>query len=270
MVDPWLLLEAAVFLSVVSVVVWRTRVLDAAGGAVAVLLGAVVYLTIGRGGALLLVTFLAVSAAFTRVGYERKRSIGAAELKGGMRGWRNVVGNGGVAGVAAVMSALDAQNHHLYLFAFIGSVAAVFADTMATEVGLLSRGKVRRIIGFGEARPGEPGGVTALGYLGVLTAAAISYAVSLPFLANPESPVKLLAAVLLASLIGATADSVAGQLLQAMYRCRVCGALTELPNHCDEPAALIRGIRGFDNQAVNMVCALTGAVVAAAVYTFLG
>ena len=55
MVDPWLLLEAAVFLAVVSVVVWRTR------------------------------------------------------------GWRNVLGNGGVAGVAAVMYALDASNRHLYL-----------------------------------------------------------------------------------------------------------------------------------------------------------
>jgi uncharacterized membrane protein len=32
----------------------------------------------------------------------------------------------------------------------------------------------------------------------------------------------------------------------------------------------VKGIRGFDNQAVNAVCALTGAVVAAAVYTFLG
>ena len=71
MVDPWLLLEAAVFLAVVSVVVWRTRALDAAGGAVAVLLGAVVYLTVATGGVLLLVAFLAVSAAFTRIGYER-------------------------------------------------------------------------------------------------------------------------------------------------------------------------------------------------------
>jgi uncharacterized protein (TIGR00297 family) len=269
MVDPWLLLEAAVFLAVVSVVVWRTRALDAAGGAVAVLLGAVVYLTVGRGGVLLLVAFLAVSAAFTRIGYERKRSVGAAELKGGTRGWRNVLGNGGVAGVAAVMYALDASNRHLYLYAFIGSVAAVFADTMATEVGLLSRGRVRRIIGFGEARPGEPGGVTALGYVGVLMAAMISYAVSLLFFTNPLDPVKLLVTVLLASTIGATADSVAGQLLQSLYRCRVCGALTELPNHCGEPSVLVRGVRGFDNQAVNAVCALTGAVVAAAVYAFL-
>ncbi len=269
MVDLWLLIEAVVFLSVVSALVWRTRVLDAAGGAVAVMLGAIVYLTIGRGGALLLVTFLAVSAAFTRVGYERKRSIGAAELKGGMRGWRNVVGNGGVAGIAAVMSALDASNHHLYLYAFIGSVSAVFADTMATEVGLLSRGKVRRIIGFKEARPGEPGGVTVLGYVGVLTAAALSYAVSLLFFTNPLDPGKLLMAVSLSSLIGATADSVAGQLLQALHRCRVCGAITELPTHCGEPAELVKGIKGFDNQAVNAVCALTGAVVAAAVYAFL-
>ncbi len=270
MVDPWLLVEVAVFLSVVSVVVWRTRVLDAAGGAVAVLLGAVVYLTVGRGGAFLLVTFMAVAAAFTRVGYERKRSIGAAELKGGMRGWRNVVGNGGVAGVTAVMSALDANNHHLYVFAFIGSVAAVFADTMATEVGLLSRSKVRRIIGFGEARPGEPGGVTALGYVGVLMAGLISYAVSSLFFTNPLGPVTLLVAVLLASLIGSTVDSIAGQTLQALYRCGVCGALTEQPHHCGEPAELVRGIRGFDNQAVNAVCALTGAIVAAAVYAFMG
>ncbi|MEM2269941.1 MAG: DUF92 domain-containing protein [Nitrososphaerota archaeon] len=270
MVDLWLLLEAAAFLGAVSVVVWRTRVLDAAGGAAAVVLGAVVYLTVGRGGAVLLVTFLAVSAAFTRIGYERKRAVGAAELKGGMRGWRNVVGNGGVAGVAALLSALDPSNHHLFVHAFIGSVAAVFADTMATEVGLLSKGKVRRILGFGEARPGEPGGVTALGYVGALAAAAISWAVSVLFFTNLLGPSRLLLAVTLSALVGTTVDSVSGQLLQAVYRCGVCGALTEVPVHCGAPAQLVRGIRGFDNQAVNAVCALTGAVVASVVYLLTG
>ncbi len=50
---------------------------------------------------------------------------------------------------------------------------------------------------------------------------------------------------------------------QVQYRCLACGALTEKRSHCDgvgvEPA---RGLAMLDNDMVNVVSAVTGAITA--------
>lgn len=265
-VDPYLILEAAAVLAFLGVLIWRTKVLDLEGTVAALAVGAAVYLTIGRGGVVVLLTFLAVSAVFTRIGYERKRALGAAELKGGVRGWRNVLGNGSVAAGAAILYHIDPARSHVYSVAMVCSVAAVFADTLATEVGLLSRGKVLSIVGFREVRPGEPGGVTLYGYGGAALAGFLTWTVYAFGFPNPLHPFKLLVATMLSAIAGTTVDSVVGQLLQGRYRCSACNTVVEHPEHCGQTAAHVSGLKFVDNHVVNAICALTGAVVGVAYF----
>ncbi|MEN3047804.1 MAG: DUF92 domain-containing protein [Candidatus Caldarchaeales archaeon] len=267
LVDPYLILEAAAVLAFLGVLIWRTRVLDLKGTVAALAVGAAVYLTMGRGGIAVLLTFLAVSAVFTRVGYDRKRALGAAELKGGVRGWRNVLGNGSVAAGAAILYHVDPARFHVYSVAMVCSIAAVFADTMATEIGLLSRGRVLSIIGFREVKPGEPGGVTLYGYGGAALAGLLTWAVSAVGFPNPLDPAKLLGATMLSAISGTTVDSVAGQLLQGRYRCGECNAIVEHPEHCGQSTVHLSGLKFVDNHVVNAICALTGAAVGVAYFS---
>ncbi|MDW8041325.1 MAG: DUF92 domain-containing protein [Nitrososphaerota archaeon] len=261
LIDPSLVLEAVFVLGFLGVLIWRTRVLDVQGTIAALAVGGVVYFTIGRGGIVVLLTFLSISAVFTKIGYERKKSLGAAELKGGVRGWRNVLGNGSVAAGSAILSQIDPSRSHLYSVAMVCSISAVFADTLATEVGLLSRGRVLSIIGLREVRPGEPGGVTLYGYGGALLAGLITWLVAALSFPNPVNVALLMGATLTSALLGTTVDSVVGQLLQGRYRCGTCGAITEQSEHCGHSTVHVSGLKMVDNHVVNAVCALTGAIV---------
>jgi uncharacterized membrane protein len=59
-------------------------------------------------------------------------------------------------------------------------------------------------------------------------------------------------------------DSLAGATLQASYACMDCGAVAERPGQCHGPLELVRGVRWLDNDGVNLVGSLTGALAAVA------
>ena len=64
--------------------------------------------------------------------------------------------------------------------------------------------------------------------------------------------------VSVAGFLGAFFDSFLGSLLQAKYRCRVCGSLTEKEEHHGEPTELVSGISSVDNDVVNLLsCAFS-------------
>ncbi|MCS7146396.1 MAG: DUF92 domain-containing protein [Nitrososphaerota archaeon] len=258
-------IEIVTVLTILMIISYRLRILDAQGTILAAAIGGTVYLTVGRIGVVLITAFVVVAGLFTKTGYDRKSMIGAAEPRKGLRGWRNVMGNGIVAAAAAIMYALFPEYSEAIFGGYVGAIAAVFADTMATEVGLLHKGDPRLIIGFKKVSPGTPGGVTLLGYGGALGAALI-LTVTWLLLGepNPLNPVLAVLVVSSSALVGTSVDSVIGQYFQGVYRCETCGKHTELETHCGRPAKPIRGFRIVNNHVVNILCSLSGALVGAA------
>ena len=71
------------------------------------------------------------------------------------------------------------------------------------------------------------------------------------------------AAVALGGMAGALTDSILGATLQARRWCEACAKSTErLVHSCGTPTRHAGGVAGFDNDAVNAVCSLVGALVA--------
>ena len=64
-------------------------------------------------------------------------------------------------------------------------------------------------------------------------------------------------------------DSALGSAVQAKYRCPVCGALTEKKVHCGEKGSLEKGLRIVDNDMVNFLNNLSGAVLALVLYAII-
>ena len=72
-------------------------------------------------------------------------------------------------------------------------------------------------------------------------------------------------AVPIAGIVGATADSLLGATVQELRRCDVCDRTCETdPHACGSPTSLVRGVRGFSNDVVNLLATAAGAVMAVA------
>jgi len=75
---------------------------------------------------------------------------------------------------------------------------------------------------------------------------------------------------LFSGLVGSLADSLMGATIQAMYFCPICKKETERRVHnCGTPTLLQRGIPWFDNDVVNFLATLSGALVGIGVHLII-
>lgn len=244
---------------VAAVSVWKKLLTPAAAGVAAAILVAAAVFT-GYAGITLYVSAFLVSGVISFIGRKKRAKLEEGlHKRSGARGAVQVVCNGLPALIfAAVWFSTGIQSFYT---AFVAALAAGFADSAASDIGILSRLEARSILTFRPVKRGLSGGVTPLGTLSALLGALFVAAVALPF-GNGYGIVSL-AVAFAAAFAGTLADSVLGASAQALYRCDVCGELTEKEKHCDAPARLVRGVRFIDNDAVNFVSLVIAGAVAA-------
>ena len=155
---------------------WRLHTVSGAGALAGCAVGGVVAVALSWPGYLVLVLYFALSASATRVGWTRKRARGIAEERGGARGVRQVVANGGPPVFFGALAGLLPDGWSVLAgAAFAGSLVTATADTVSSEVGKSLGGRVRRLPDLTPAAPGTPGGVSAAGSLaGLLASLAIA------------------------------------------------------------------------------------------------
>lgn len=151
-----------------------------------------------------------------------------------------------------------------FLWAYGGAMAASLADSMASELGVLSRRAPRDVLTLRPVQPGLSGGVTPLGFvMSALGAALLALVFALP----ADGPgFAALIDVTAAGFFAALCDSILGSAVQVKFRCAVCGALTEKPIHCGVAGTAEKGFRFMTNDAVNFCNNLLGALAAFALY----
>ena len=138
------------------------------------------------------------------------------------------------------------------------SLAAGFADSVAGDVGMLSRGKTVSVLGFKRVESGISGGITLAGSIATVLASALGAAIPAFF---GEYGAALFGVGTLGAVAGCTLDSVLGASVQALYRCGECGRETERTECCGKPTELVRGFGFINNDAVNCVAVTFAAVV---------
>ncbi len=252
-----LLAAAAAFLA------HRLHTLTRGGAFAAAVLGTVVF---GLGGwqwAVLLLAFFILSSALSRA-FRRAKSLAEQEkyAKGSERDEMQVLSNGGLAGLFVLLHALFPQAAWPWI-GFAGVLAAVNADTWATELGVLNPWQPRLITSpRRRVEKGTSGGISLVGTLASLLAAAV-IAVLAAWLA-PARSWNLLWMISLAGLAGSLVDSLLGATLQAMYFCPKDQKQTEKhPLHtCGTATVQVRGWSWLNNDWVNVACSLAGALAA--------
>ncbi len=159
----------------------------------------------------------------------------------------------------------------VFAILYLGAMSAAASDTVATELGLLSRSEPRLITRLRErVRPGTSGGVTALGFGGTLIASVAIGVIAAVLGVVRELPAPEVVAITAAGgIIGSVVDSIVGATVQGKGVCSVCGNPTESFIHCGKRARRLSGFSSVDNNIVNLVATIAGAAASLAIFAFV-
>ncbi len=163
-VDRVILLISFTLCAMLGFYAYSKKVLDSRASILASLIGLIIILYTDLFWFFLLLFFLIVSYIVTVWRYNYKRERGISEGKGGERGVKNVLANGIVPLIIALLAEpLDSVADGLSGFMFISAIAIATADTFGSEIGILS--DVPRMITSPrtKVKPGVDGGVSFLG-----------------------------------------------------------------------------------------------------------
>jgi uncharacterized protein (TIGR00297 family) len=255
------LLLGFLFAALIAYAAYRARSLTRSGAWGALLEGTIIFGVGGWRWAVLLLAFFISSSGLTRLFARRKASLNEKFDKGGTRDIGQVLANGGAAAIFAGLSYFFPHSAWPWL-AFAASLAAVNADTWATELGVLNPAPPRLITTWKPVERGTSGGISLYGSLAALTGAA--FIALLAALVRPAGVfLVVLGVALLGGMVGAFFDSFLGATVQAIYYCPRCEKETEKhPLHsCGTPTQRLRGLSWLNNDMVNTFCALAGSVV---------
>lgn len=224
---------------VLAVPAYLARSVDKSGFVAGVLIGATIWMSLGWRGWLVLVVFFVLGTGATKIGYRKKAERKLAQEGGGRRSARHALANTTVATIAAFFAS-STPYPEIYLPAFVAAFATASGDTLGSEIGQLWGRRTFLITTLKPVPRGTEGAVslegTLAGLFGSFAVACLGWA-----LGFYGFPVALL--VTLAAFIGTTLESLIGATI--------------------EKAGLL------DNESVNFLNTLIGAVTAALLVMFV-
>jgi uncharacterized protein (TIGR00297 family) len=248
--NPWPVLGVAAGVMSLALAAHR-RWLTPSGLAAAFVTGAALIAGSHAAGPLLLVFFLTSSSLLGRIGFgiepgSLSRVPGLPDSReDASRNAGQVFANSVVPAVAALLATTGTLPGAGAALA--GAIAAMNADTWATEIGTGLRAPARLLVGWRPVHSGETGGVSLPGTLaGLAGAIAIALAAALlPSAAwGPARPTTFLP-VVAGGVVGLFADSLLGATVERRF------------------------VR-IDNETVNLVASLAGAATATTIFLLNG
>ena len=238
------------------------KALTKGGVCLAIIMDVFISLTLGNVGFLILILFFVGSIGVDKV-KKRVKNHSDEALKGDCRDIMQVTANGAVGCVLAIFYFFT-QNY-IFLIAYVASFAEAFSDTVASGIGIFSK-KTFDPFRFKSCDKGVSGGMSLLGTVSSLIASFALSAVGLLFV---DFSVKHWIIASLCAFFGCIFDSLLGSLLQAKYRCIVCGKVTEKNVHCGKNTELNSGLSIVDNDIVNLSSGVFASLVCLLVANFL-
>jgi uncharacterized protein (TIGR00297 family) len=241
---------------IVALASYRIRFLSASGSAGTFVLAACIFGIGGWSWAIPMLFFFILSSILSKIGKTYKAQFELVFEKTSQRDIAQVMANGGLAGCMIIFYAFYTAAIWYYLY--LGAIAAVNADTWATEIGIFSKIQPRLIANFKQVPHGTSGGITGLGLFSTLIG-SISISLIGSLVAPAEFHYSFFGTIFwiitLGGFVASLIDSLLGATIQAQYRCPVCRKITEKKRHCKgNQTQPFSGLSWLNNDWVNGIC----------------
>ncbi|MFH1239794.1 MAG: DUF92 domain-containing protein [Candidatus Diapherotrites archaeon] len=181
-----------------SAIAYKNKSLDYEGIAVGNIIGIAMYLAGGMTAFITTVIFYGAGESSTTFA---RKNIGKNNSEHEKRTTGNIIGNSGAALIALILGSW---------VGFFGAFAAALADTLSSEIGLLSKQKPKLITTMQEVEPGADGGVTWVGFMAALVGALIISG----FYFFLFQDLKISIILIIAGFTGSVVDSILGATLE--------------------------------------------------------
>lgn len=252
----WLIIGILFF----STYAFVLKKLTLSGAIAAFIVGSVVAVGFQYGGVALLAFFFISANLFSTLRRKKEDEVDEVTEKGDNRDAFQVIANGGVPAFLAIMYLFIPSP--FILCGFIASMAAVTADTWASEVGVLNKQQPVHLLKWKRVPPGTSGAMTALGTSAAIVGSFMIVGIAIFFWgSNYYNSHLLLIALTAAGFIGNLFDTLIGASFQVEYKCPVCGIVTERKIHCNERSERMSGLTWMNNDMVNLSCSIIGALL---------
>ena len=156
--------------------------------------------------------------------------------------------------------------NEVFNYIAFATIIEQFLDSLASDIGRLSKGEPYDLFKGKIAKKGDSGAVSLLGLSSSFVAAIL---VTLPIGFSYDFNFGILIIIAFASFLGTIFDSLFGSLLQAKFQCLVCNSNTEQINCCGQKGKKISGISFIDNQTVNLLSSITTAIITYLIFIIL-
>ncbi len=256
-VSPTALMALVVF-ETVFLIVFLGRVISYYGSLVAAGMGLLFYYFGGLYSLLFVVGCYVVMLLVSLVSKLLKNDVSGVVKKTGKKDFVEIFVNGVWAMISMVLYAVF-ESQVFFVMALM-CISQGFVDSLASDVGTLSKKQPYDIFRNKRVPKGLSGGVTLLGSVASLLGAVV-FALAIKLVCNLSYP--LVALVAATIYMGSVVDSILGSMVQVKYRCTKCNALTEKEVHCNENTVVESGCRWINNDVVNL---LSGMFVFAAAF----
>lgn len=175
--------------------------------------------------------------------------------KSGQKDICEIIANVGTGAVTLILYGIYKEPFLLVVYASI--MAESLADTLASDIGVLSHKKPINIITLKRSEPGLSGNISFLGLASSLIGAFI---IAIIFCAFHFS-IKYLIIITLSGFLGAIFDSILGATIQVKYKCQKCSKITEKKNHCQKETIYYKGLKIINNDIVNLTSNIFAGVI---------
>ncbi|MCH1624931.1 DUF92 domain-containing protein [Ferdinandcohnia quinoae] len=243
---------------IVAIAGWKQKSLTISGSIATMIVGTLVSIGFGYKGLIILGVFFVSSSMWSKYKKKQKQAVENKVAKGDQRDFIQVFANGGVAAIAGILYTVTQSN--VWIYVFIGSIAAACADTWASEIGTLSKRKPILVSKLKRVEAGTSGAISILGtiagFAGAVVIASFSY-----FLWDGIHFYSLVILSLI-GFIGNIIDTVLGGYVQVLYKCTNCGIETEKISHCGKKTTYLKGISFFNNDVVNFLSIFLASLLA--------